>query len=137
MNRTTDRNTSASLMGKGLPLALGLVLAGIIISLAIRALSGPVIAAFVVMAAANIAAAIVAGRGNDFALAAAMILLMALMALPLVWVADRAAWMRENPLTMGFILILAAQLRPMYRSRWPLFAVALILGLAHVLVSLL
>jgi hypothetical protein len=66
-----------------------------------------------------------------------MTVLMSLGALPLLWVSDPAAWIRENPLTLGAILLLAGFLRQRYVKTWPLYAVALVLGGAHLLISLI
>jgi hypothetical protein len=54
--------------------------------------------------------------------------------LPLLWVADSEAWLRENPVN-GFIVILVAAWSMQGRPRWPILAVAGFLGAAQIAVS--
>lgn len=121
----------------GLLISAGLVAIGLIASIALREAGGPIFLALIIAVAFNLVGALVMDlfSQRDGAVLGAMGLLMVLGALPLLWVADQAAWIRENPLTLGFILILAGFLRQKYNRTWPLFAVAAILGAAHILIS--
>ena len=65
----------------------------------------------------------------------AMVLTMLLSLLPLLWVPDPTAWIRENPLSLGVIILIAAYMRQRYKGNWPLLAVAVILGVAQILIS--
>lgn len=123
----------------GLLVSAVLIAIGIIASALLREAGRPPALALIVMVVFNLAGALVMdlyGR-RDGAVLAAMGLLMLLSSLPLLWVGDRAAWMRENPLTLGFTVILAAYVLPGSKRSWPLFAVAAILGAAHILASLI
>jgi hypothetical protein len=71
-------------------------------------------------------------RGTVFLL---MVGLIAATLLPLLWVADGRAWLRENPVIGGVFVILLAGWTQTGRSRWPMYVVAAILAAAQILVS--
>ena len=65
---------------------------------------------------------------------AVCILILAAL-LPLFWVPDSSAWLRENPINAGIIVIAASYIYQRIKKRWVLFATALILGAAQIGVS--
>jgi len=137
-----DRNSQT---GANARWALGLIIsavilaAGIFTSVFLRESGAPTILALGVVVVFNLAGALVFDLFSlrDGAVLGAMGLMMLLSALPLLWVPDQAAWMRENPLTYGVIILISASIRYRYRLTWPMYAVALILGAAHILASLI
>jgi len=121
----------------GLLISASIIALGIIASVLLRESGGPVVAALTVAVACNLVGALVMelfGQ-RDGAVLGSMSLLMWLGMLPLLWVPDKAAWIRENPLTFGVIILLAGYTRQKYRLNWPLYAAAIILGAAHILIS--
>ncbi len=122
----------------GLLVSASIIALGVIGSVVVRQAGGPVAAALVVAIGTNLAGALVFDlfSRRDGAVLGAMGLLMLLGTLPLLWVPDQAAWMRENPMTFGVVILLAGYVRQRYSRNWPLFAVGLILGAAHILISL-
>jgi hypothetical protein len=130
-NRTSARQTIGLLVGAVL-IALGLLL-----SVFIREAGGPALLGAAVSAAFNLLGGIVlelTGR-RDGAVMGSMVLLIGLSFLPLFWVADPETWIRENPLLGGILILIASSIRSRYRSAWPLFAVALLMGAVHILIS--
>jgi hypothetical protein len=64
--------------------------------------------------------------GSSGTVTAATTILIGATLLPLLWVGDGEAWLRENP--VNAVLVLIAGLYARQRNvRWPVFAVALIL----------
>lgn len=135
-----DRNSQ---MGTHPRWALSLIIsavilaAGIFTSIALRESGAPVILALAAVVVFNLAGALVFDlfTMRDGAVLGAMGLMMLLSALPLLWVPDQAAWIRENPLTYGVMILISASIRYKYRLVWPMYAVGLILGAAHILAS--
>lgn len=121
----------------GLLISASIIAVGMIASIVVRESGGPAIIALIVAVAFNLAGALIMDLfgQRDGAVLGAMGLLMLLGALPLLWVPDRTAWIRENPLTLGIIILLAGYMRQRYNKTWPLLAVAIILGAAHILIS--
>lgn len=121
----------------GLLISASIIAVGVIASVVIRETGGSVVVAFIIAIAFNLAGALTMDLfgQRDGAVLGAMGLLMLLGALPLLWVSDQTAWIKENPLTLGIIILLAGYMRQRYQKTWPLLAVAIILGAAHILVS--
>jgi hypothetical protein len=139
MNVRDEARAASARLGKGFWISLALVFTGIVSSLVIRETGGSAAAALIVAAVFNLAGALVMDLygQRDGVVFGSMVLLVGLMMLPLLWVPDKTAWIRENPLTLGAILIIAASMRHLYQQKWPLFVVAGILGGAHLLISFL
>ena len=121
---------------------LGMLLASVVIALALLAkplvlnLGGTLVTTTALAIALNLAGAVIMeraiqGRGTVLF---SFTLLIAASLLPLVWVADANAWLRENPIN-GFILILIAAWTTRGRPRWPVLAAAGILSAAQLAVS--
>jgi hypothetical protein len=131
------QNGSSPRWGMGILISAAIVAVGLLASVALREAGGPVMLALAAAVVFNLAGALVMdlfGR-RDGAVLGAMALLMFLGALPLLWVPDREAWVRENPLTLGVVILLAGYTRQRYDKTWPLIAAAVILGAAHILIS--
>ncbi len=123
----------------GLLISAGIIALGMIASVALREAGMQARSAWFVVVGANLLGALVFDLSSrrDGWMLGAMAVLMLLASLPLLWVPDEEAWIRENPLTFGGILLLAGYLRQKYLKTWPLVAVALILGSVHILISFL
>lgn len=74
---------------------------------------------------------LMAARGSVFLL---MALILGSTFVPLLWVADGAAWLRENPPLGGIFVVILAGYQP-GRARWPLYVAAGILAAAQIAVS--
>jgi hypothetical protein len=136
----TEKNTAGSANPRwvrGLIISAIIIALGVIASVLLREAGRPAMVALIVAVAFNLAGALVMEyySRRDGVVLGSMALLMLLGALPLLWVADKTAWMRENPLTFGFIIVLAGYMRLNYNRNWPVYVVAIILGAAHVLIS--
>jgi hypothetical protein len=132
-----SQNRASPRSAMGMLVSAVLMALGLLASVALREAGGPVMLALAVAVVCNLAGALVmdlSGR-RDGAVLGAMALLMALGALPLLWVPDQEAWVRENPLTLGVVILLSGYVYQQYNVRWPLYAVAAILGAAHILIS--
>ena len=116
-----------------------LIALGLVASVVIRETGGSVTTAAIVAIFMTLAAAGVVEWTGDRSgvVLGAMIVMLAGYLLPLLWVADAGAWLRENPLIGGIILLIAAFFRSRYQANWPLYVVAVILGGAHLLISLI
>jgi hypothetical protein len=92
-----------------------------------------------VLIAANLLAALImeVGTRSGGAILGAMLILVASVLVPLLWVGDAAGWLRENPVSGGIIILIASIWIARGRSRWYLFLVALVLAVAQVAVSFL
>ena len=122
----------------GILSALGLALIGIVASIWIRQSGGAALVAFLLVVIFNLAGALVLdiSKRSLPKVTGAMLLLVALMALPLLWVPDGPAYVRENPLTFGAFLLIVGYLPNLSRRTWVLYLMALILGLLHIGISL-
>lgn len=138
MNSNNSLNKPTMRQSWGILISLALALIGGIASIAIRETGGSPMLAFVLMVFFNLAGAVVLDAANRSKgrVTGAMVLLLALIALPLLWVDDRSAYMRANPLTFGAMVLIAGYLPNLNRRRWALYLLALILGLFHVVISL-
>ena len=135
-NSNTEAGTDPrSVMG--LLISASIVAVGVIVSLVLRETGGPVVVALIAAIVFNLLGALVMDifTQRDGAILGAMTLLMLFGSLPLLWVPEKTAWIRENPLTLGAIIILTGYLRQKFLVRWPLIAIAIILGAAHILIS--
>lgn len=134
-NRLDKPNTKPSY---GILIALGIVLIGVITSLVIRQSGGAPMVAFLLMVIFNLGGAVILDVSNRSLpkVTGAMLLLCLLMALPLLWVPDGTAYLRENPLTFGAILLIAAYLPNISGRTWALYLLAFIMGLLHIEISL-
>jgi len=121
----------------GLLISASIVALGMIASIVLREASGLEAAALVVVVVCNLSGALVMELSSqrDGAVLGSMGLLMLMGTLPLLWVPDKIAWIRENPLTLGVIILLAGYMRQKIQKNWPLYTVAIILGAAHILIS--
>jgi hypothetical protein len=92
-----------------------------------------------VLIAANLIAAtimeVVTRSGG--AILGAMLILVASVLVPLLWVDDASSWLRENPVNGGIIILIASFWIARGKSRWYLFLVALVLAAAQIGVSFL
>lgn len=122
----------------GLWVAASIIALGVIASLVLRETGGSVVLALIAVVACNLIGALVMDlfSNRDGAVLGSMSLLMLLSMLPLLWVPDQTAWILQNPLTFGIVLILVGYLHSKIRQNWPLFAVAAVLGCTHILISL-
>lgn len=122
----------------GVLIAIGCALIGGIASVVIRENDGPPLLAFLLMAFFNLAGAVLldAANRNKGRVTGAMLILLALIALPLLWVEDRSAYLRANPLTFGAMVLIAGYLPNLNKRRWALYLLAFILGLFHIVISL-
>jgi hypothetical protein len=117
-----------------------LIAFSLLIKILVLELGGSVALATGITLAANLAAAVIVDRAAR--LGGAVVLgtgvLIATVLVPMLWVPDPAEWVRENPIN-AFIIILAAAgwTTNGRRPRWPVLAVAGILGAAQIAVSFL
>ena len=122
----------------GVLIALALVLIGIISNMVVRQTGGAALVAFLLVVFFNLAGAVVLdlSRRSLGRITGAMALLVGLMALPLLWVPDGEAYLRQNPLTFGAMLLIAGYLPNFSRRIWVLYLLAFVLGLMHIVISL-
>jgi hypothetical protein len=122
----------------GFLFAVLLVAAGLVAKIWIVETGGSIFLATALLVAASLAGAVwmdYAMSSSGMVTAATTILIGATL-LPLLWVGDGAAWLRENP--VNALIVLIAGLFARQRSvRWPVFAVALILSAAMIWISFL
>ncbi len=92
-----------------------------------------------VLITANLVAAIVMEvvTRSGGAILGAMLILVASVLVPLLWVDDASGWLRENPVSGGIIILVASIWIARGRSRWYLFLVTLVLAAAQIGVSFL
>jgi hypothetical protein len=113
-----------------------LIAAGLLGKVAIFELGGPPSLALGVQIGSSVAAALImeAVTKSSGVVVLSMGLLCAAVLLPLLWVPDAAAWLRENPINTSILVILAAWIGK-GRFRWSLLAGASVLAAAQVIVS--
>ena len=137
----TKNSTNRIEPGRVMGLLVGAVLIalGLLASVVIREAGGSPVTASMVAVALSLAGAVVMEFTGDRsgAVLGAMIVMLAGYLLPLLWVADADTWLRENPLVGSVIILIAASYRSRYQSNWPLYAAAVIMGGANILISLL
>lgn len=138
VNKTKSQNNSAPRETMGFLVGAVLIALGLLLSVVIREAGGSPLAGAVAAAAFNLLGAIVLElSGNrSGAVFGAMVLVIVLSLLPLAWVADAESWLRENPLLGGILILTTSSMRSRLKSGWPLYAVALIMGGAQILISL-
>lgn len=125
--------------------ALGLLLAGVLLA------AGVLVKALILRAGGSVLAAALISLGlfllgavimEFFARTQGTILLASALyagslLLPTLWVPDTGEWLRENPAGVGVVIFIAGIWTKRSSARWPVFAVALILAAAHILISFL
>jgi hypothetical protein len=135
----TKANTASSFSPaavRGMLVAVVIIAAGLLAKVVILEAGGSVALATAVAIVANLAGAVImeaAVRTGGLVLLGTALLVGAVL-LPLLWVAEPAAWLRENPIN-GFIIILTAAWSTQGRPRWPILAVAGFLAGAQLLVA--
>jgi hypothetical protein len=120
----------------GLLFAAVVIAGGLIAKIVILEMGGTMALATGLAVTLNVSAAFImerAIRGRGLVLLSVSLLIAASL-LPLLWVTDADAWLRENPIN-AFIVILAAAWSTQGRPRWPILAVAGILGAAQIAIS--
>ena len=92
-----------------------------------------------VLITANLVAAIIMEvvTRSGGAILGAMLILVASVLVPLLWVDNASGWLRENPVSGGIIILIASIWIARGKSRWYLFLVALVLAAAQIGVSFL
>lgn len=122
---------------RGLLISASITAVGLILSVVIRETGIPVRFALAAAVLFSLIGALVMDlfSQRDWMVTGAMGILMLLGSLPLLWVTVKTAWIRENPLTFGVLILIAGYFRPKFKTSWPIFAIALILGAAHILIS--
>jgi hypothetical protein len=120
----------------GMLISVVLIAAGILAN-AWLARTGQIVLGTAFLLTANLAAGVImdAFTGSRGAVTLGMLILFAGALVPMLWVEDSPGWLRENPVNGGLFVILST-----YGGRgraWVILAVALILGGAHVLISLI
>lgn len=123
--------------GAGLIISAAVVALSVVASLLIRESGGSSWLALLAAVGGNLLGALLMDLFGlrDGSTLGAMSFMLLLCMLPALWVPDPDAWMRENPLTFGVVVLLAAFMRYRLRGVWHLYAVAAILGAAHILIS--
>jgi hypothetical protein len=137
MNATTDPASRFSpAAGRSLVAAALVIAFGLLARIAILEMGGSVYLATGVALATNVVAALImeaALHTGGLVLLGAGLVIGAVL-LPLLWVADPQAWLRENPV-YAFIVLLTGAWSSQGRPRWPILAVAAILAAAQLLVA--
>jgi len=121
---------------RGMWAAILLVAAGVVAKIIIVQAGGSVMVATVIAIAVNLLAAVILEftlHTRGATIAASSILIGSIL-LPLLWVEDAASWLRENPINAG-IVVIASLITWRTGARWPLFAVAIVLGAMQIVVS--
>jgi hypothetical protein len=120
----------------GLLFAAVIIAGGLLAKVFILEFGGTVAQATAVAITLNLAGALIMERAMRTGgyIVAGVALLITTNLLPLLWVSDGQAWLRENPIN-GFIIILVAAWTSQGRPRWPILAAAAILGAAQIVVS--
>lgn len=135
MDRTGNRQDAGRLMG--MLLASVLIAGGLLGKVLIFEFGGSTALALTVLIGAHLAAGLlidrlVGARGAAFLIMAGLV---AATLLPLLWVPDGRAWLRENPLVGGIFVVILAGWYGTSRPRWPMLVAAGILAAAQILVS--
>jgi hypothetical protein len=135
MPNEANRQSAARVIG--LLVASVLIAGSLIAKSVIFEFGGSTALALGVLLAAHLAAGLLIDwlmgtRGLAFLL---MTGLIAATLLPLLWVPDGRAWLRENPLIGGIFVVIFAGWYHTGRPRWPLYVVAAILAVSQILVS--
>lgn len=135
MPTETNRQTAGRVMS--VLLASVLIAGSLIGKSVIFEFGGSTSLALAVLLAAHLAGGLIidraiGARGTAFLLMAGLI---AATLLPLLWVADGRAWLRENPLIGGVFVVILAGWYQTGRVRWPLYVAAGILAAGQILVS--
>ena len=126
--------TNAS--ARGLLLASLVIAGGLLAKIAITEfLGGSIALATGIAVALNLAAAVIMERAvrSGGIVLLGMTLLVGATLLPVLWVADPEAWLRENPVN-GFIVILVSAWNAR-QLRWPILAASSIMGAALIAIS--
>jgi hypothetical protein len=117
----------------------GLLIAGSLIGrMLIFEFGGSPLLAVALLIGAHLVAGLIidrmmAARGTAFLL---MALIIGSTFVPLLWVPDGAAWLRENPPLGGIFVVILAGAQP-GRARWPHYVAVGILAVAQIAVSFL
>jgi hypothetical protein len=121
---------------RGMLFSVVIIAIGLVAKVVVLESGGSVALATGIALVANLAGAIImeaAVRTGGLVILGTGMLIGAVM-LPLLWVSEAEAWLRENPIN-AFIVILTAAWSTQGRPRWPILAVAGILSLAQLLVA--
>jgi len=121
---------------RGMLVAVVIIALGLLAKVVILESGGSVTLATGVALATNVIGALImeaALRTGGLVLLGVGLVIGAVL-LPLLWVSDAQAWLRENPIN-AFIVILTAAWSSQGRPRWPILAVAAILAAAQILVA--
>jgi hypothetical protein len=137
MNATPEHTSRFSpAAGRGLLAAAIVIALGLIAKIAILETGGSVYLATIIALVANVLAALImeatVRTGGLVLLGAGLVIGTVL--LPLLWVGDPQAWLRENPIYV-FIVVLTAAWSTQGRPRWPILAVAAILSAAQLVTA--
>lgn len=115
-----------------------LVALGILVRAVLIDLGAPVLAGLGILIVMNLAGAGIVDlvmRLNGTAVAAMSLFILATL-LPLFWVPDGTTWLQENPVNVGFVILLTAFAYQRNRKRWTICAAAMIVSAAQIVVSL-
>lgn len=123
----------------GLLLGAVLIAFGLLASVVIRQVGGSALIGTMVAVILTLAAAVVMEFSGDRSgvVLGAMSVMLAGYLLPLLWVPDAEAWLRENPVIGGIIILIASVYRTQSNKAWPIYAAAAIFAAAQILVSLI
>jgi hypothetical protein len=127
-----DTRWGLAVLAAAVLIAGGVLAKAIIIGMGGSIFTAAIIAIALNLIGAGIVEAITRTGGAVFG--AVCILILAAL-LPLLWVPDSAAWLRENPVNTAIIIFAASYIYQRSKKRWVLFATALILGIAQIGVS--
>jgi hypothetical protein len=139
VNKSNSNSGADPRSTMGLLVGAVLIALGLLASVVIREAGGSPTGAAAVAVAFNLAGAIVMELMGDRsgAILGSMCVMFAGYLLPLFWVSDPDAWLRENPVNSGILILIAASLRSRFKSNWPIYVVAILIGGVHILISFL
>jgi len=139
VNKSNSNSGADPRSTMGLLVGAVLIALGSLASIVIREAGGSPTGAAAVAVAFNLAGAIVMELMGDRsgAILGSMCVMFSGYLLPLFWVSDADAWLRENPVNGGILILIAASLRGRFKSNWPIYVVAILIGGVHILISFL
>jgi hypothetical protein len=116
-----------------------LIVIGAVVKILIVETGGSVYAGTAVLLVMNLLAAVLVEILTPMggAVIGSTVIVILSVLLPLLWVEDGAAWLRENPINVGFLIILASFVVRKKASTWVLYVIALILAAAQIGISFL
>jgi hypothetical protein len=114
-----------------------LIVIGAVVKILIVETGGSVYAGTAVLLVMNLLAAVLVEILTPMggAVIGSTVIVILSVLLPLLWVEDGAAWLRENPINVGFLIILASYVVRKKASAWVLYVIALILAAVQIGIS--